>query len=817
MPKSKYGDAPSKETTFVDRQSELRRVADHVDTLYGEPEYLKVLEVLGLGGMGKTTFLEKVWTNTFESRNPDHLLWVSLEAGGFTTAVNPLLRMRDQLRIECVLFDTALLAYWRAMGQPLQLSQGEKLANSLAFKALELSAGMIYFSLPIGFGIQVYKSLKKATARWEHYTSEEFEEIERLERRPQELLDRLPHYLGLDLRRRADLDDELIAVFYDGYEKLGQVTRREHAPWMREFIATLDRGVHVVSTRESLDWEKPEWGELLDVIPIGPLPIRYAREMILNELGAPSPAAVDGLIKASHRTPFVLETAIASYAKEAKQGQPIKIDEVPSSPDEIFKRFLDHLPETQEELAVAMAAIQIFDEALFERVITALNIPISLPSFKSFKELHFVEKTTSGLHKTHDILTSFVREAASRESIRVAALEAATEDVHARCLGSENVNPYEILPILGSVLTGWASTVAVPTNSIEALGDVALSLYDAGYWNDLWMVGSEDVGKEGTPIAAVSEFLVALTTRRIIDVETARSRFRKLMPNANLLGRHQQSAELESAYVDGLDGDYKKARGEFGRLAAQADPFNPLDRTHRRSRMYQSGMLTMDGYFKRSAQLALETYEAVDPEVTTDWGELVRYSGHAHRFSFMLDEAERRYLLAMDSIEENEAPALLGRLQTNLAETYCWHKPLEALTAADNGTELNHKQNNQIELAKCAAARGIALARGGDFKNARIAVSSSLSVAEEVGYQAGIAFALQASAVVDCLGGLYDVAEATNKELKSVVSTLGTYLHLQVVPFLLLGDDIGLDQVLSSAEWFDANNVITRIAKYLDL
>lgn len=817
MPKSRYSEASSEETAFLDRQDELRLINEHVSTLYGNPRHLRVFEVLGLGGMGKTKLLEELWTDALERRTPDHLVWVSLEGEGFTTAAGPLLRMRDQLELECVLFDTALIAYWHAMGQPLQLERSGRLARSLPVKALELGGGFAGFSLPLGFGIEVFKSLKRAAAKWSHHTSEEFEEIERLHKRPRELLNRLPHYLGLDLRRRIELSGEWLVAFYDAYDRQGLATRRENAPWMQEFIATLHQGVHVVSTRESLGWEKSEWGDFLDEVPIEALPCRDAREMIQGQLGCLRQEIEDRLIEASRRTPFVLNTVIKSYADLAKRGEPIEVDELPSSPDAAVAHFLEHLPEAQGELAIALAAVQVFDEKLFQQIVKTLNIQVSLSSFESFQSWYFVEKTSLDLHKTHDILTAFVRESEPHEAIRVAALEAATEDILARCLGAKSVNSDQVLPILGAVLAGWASIEEAPTSSIEALVDAALLLYDAGYWNELAAAGSEGVGKDWTPVAAVSDFLVALTTRRIVGVEAALDRFRELMPRADQLGRHELSVELEGAYVKGLAGDYEQARKDFGRLAAQADPFDPSDRTQLRSRMYQGGMLMMDGSFEQSSRLALETYEAVDPEATADWGELVRFRGHAHRFSFMLDGAERLYLRAMDSTKENRAPALLGRLQTNLAETYCWYKPMAALGAADSAAEVNLGLNNQIELAKCAAARGIALARLEEFDKARQAVAASVNAAEEVGYPAGVAFALQAGVVAEWLAGSYDAAEATNERLASVVGSLGTYAHLQAVPFLLLGDDAGLDRVLSGAEWLDADEVTARIAEYLDL
>src|SRR5689334_13644682 len=120
--------------SFLDRQEQLDAISGHMEALHRDPTYFRVVEVLGFGGMGKTSLLEAMWIQTLEARTADHLLWVSLEGEGSTNSTGPLLAMRDQLGSECLLFDTALLAYWNAMGQPLQLGRSTRLANSLAVK-----------------------------------------------------------------------------------------------------------------------------------------------------------------------------------------------------------------------------------------------------------------------------------------------------------------------------------------------------------------------------------------------------------------------------------------------------------------------------------------------------------------------------------------------------------------------------------------------------------------------------------------------------------------------------------------------------------
>jgi tetratricopeptide (TPR) repeat protein len=800
---------------FHDREDQLDLITGHMDALHRDPTYFKVLEVLGFGGMGKTSLLEELWLRTLAARNPDHLLWVSLEGEGSTNSTGPLLAMRDQLKFECLLFDTALLAYWNAMGQPLQLSRSSRLANSLAVRALELVGGFAGFVLPIGFGLTVFDSLKRITIKRDLYLPEEFEEIERLHKRPGELLERLPYYLGVDLKRSIRSSGEWFLAFYDAYDRQRVSTREANSPWMREFIGTLEQGVHVVSTREPLRWGETRWSEVVAEVSVEALLEADARDMVRARLGRLRPEIEDRLIGAARGIPFLLDTVITSYAELAKQGGQIAVENLPSSPDSAVAQFLTHLPDAQRELAIALATSQVFDEQLFRHMVSALNVQVSFQSFHNFVDWYFVESMSPSLYKTHDLLTAFVHESSSDENIELAALEAATGHLLERCLSEEGPNPDRVLPILRAVIAGWYSTAEMPTRSIETLGDVGLLLYDAGYWSELASLASEGSLETEHPAAVLSEFFLALTARRIVGVGPALERYALLMPRTHVLRRHQLSADLEAAYVKGLAGDYAQARKDFRRLAERSYPFDPSDRTHVRARMYQGGMLMMDGSFRQSSRLLLETYDAVDSDATADWGELVRYRGHSHRFSFVLDQAEELYLRAMHSTTEGRAPALLGRLHTNLAETYCWFEPRRALEAADVAVEIHAALGNQIELAKCDAARGIALAKLGEFEKARDVILRAVLLAENVGYQGGLAFALQARVIAEWLAENPDAADAACRQLTGVVERMGTYGHLQTAPFLLLGDDAGFARLVSEIEWLTETSIDAQVANYL--
>jgi tetratricopeptide (TPR) repeat protein len=800
---------------FLDREDQLELLQAHIGALRRDPAHFKVVEVLGLGGMGKTSLLEQVWNGAVSTDAPDHLVWVSLEGEAATSSIGPLLAMRDQLDCQCLLFDTAVLAYWNAMGQPLQLTRAGRLADSLAVKALELGGGFAGFALPIGFGIKIYDHLKRVTKKRLSYQPEEFQEVEQLHKRPGELLRRLPYYLGIDVKRSVEAGGQRFIAFYDAYDRQTVSTREAGAPWMQEFVGTLGRGLHVVSTREPLRWVERRWRDVVVEIRLDALPEDDARAMLDGRISGLDRQMEDRLIRAARRIPFLLETVINGYAELARLGGDIALESLPSSPDSAVAHFLEHFPEAQRELAIALAATQVFDEHLFRSVVADLNVQVSFQSFHKFTDWYFVESISAGLYKTHDLLSAFVRESSTAEGIRREALNAATRHLLRSCHGDIALNPDKVLPIMRAVIAGWYSVENMPTPSVELLVDVGFRLYDAGYWNELASLGSEASLVKEHPADVLLEFFLTLTARRILGVEPALERFEALLPRAHLLGRHADAIELEASYVQGLAGEYAKARSGFKRIVSRSHHFDPGDRTHVRARMYHGGMLLMDGAFRQSSSLLAETYDAVHPDQNPDWGELVRYRGHAYRFSVALDEAESLYLRAMRSASEDQSPALLGRLHTNLAETYCWSEPHRAVVAAEDAAKIHASLGNRIELAKCDAALGVALSKLGDVEGARVAVAKAVRRATDVGYQAGVAFALQAGVVTEWFANDHEAAAAACRELTALVDRMGTYRHLQAIPFLLLGDDAGLAAVVAETEWLTDRPVSTSIARYL--
>jgi hypothetical protein len=801
----------SEPTQFFNRKNQMRTGLSHVEALVERPDEFSVLEVVGPGGVGKTRLLRELRDSAKErASSPELVIWVPLSAEPISSAAGPLRRIRNELHFNCLLHDTALLRYWNGTDQPPRLDLANPLSNSLPVRLMQEGGKAAGFPLPVSFGLDLFTYARARWAKASRYEAQEFEAIDELRETPEELLRRLPEFLAIDIVRALYPDQQLI-VFYDGYEKQGPAAIANRAPWLRLFLRNLCRGAHFVSSREPLRWDPTEW-DLVNSIEVEPLPKTESRELIRSQRKDLDPPTVEWMLKASRRLPLLLEAVVAGSL--SADNQSVRGGPQQEAAEDPVGYLLAHLEDPVRELVTAMASVQVFDRELFEELTRELQVGVNVFAFDEFVRSFYIEELGSRLHKTHDLITDFVREAESTEAKRRRALQAVSQYLLRRCLGSDLNDIDALLPILAATVTGWYSVADPSERAIEAIVDTGYLLYDAGYWRE---VGSLPLSKteRDHPASIAAEFLAALAARRVQGVYHARERFAALGGRVSGLGRHRESVELEDAYLQELSGDYGSARQRFVDLAGRIDRFDPTDRLHVRSRLYLADMQIMDGELASGARLLLDSYEA-ELLSNLNWAELVRHRGHAFRFSFLPETAVDLYQKAMRAAKKLELASLEAKLWTNLAEARCWNEPSLAIGDADGSDEMNERLGNRIELAKCAAARAIALAKLGKFGPAAASIDTALQHAQEIGYPAAVSFALQARAIALGLQGKRQAATSAQRDLDASLAALGTYPHLAVAP-LCAGDEAAeFEREAAKFGWQEAKGVTTRIRECLE-
>ncbi|HEU4904970.1 MAG TPA: hypothetical protein VFT19_02500 [Solirubrobacterales bacterium] len=768
--------------------------------------------------MGKSRLLDEIHERAERARPRfNHVVSLSLESEAAMTEVGPLLTLRQGLDINCFLFDAALLRYWSATGQPFSVDNSSQLSGSLAAKTAEVASALapvIPISLPISYAVDVWGAIEKRGKKRQRYKKYEFKEIDELRAEPEPIRERLSGYLARNIRRELKAKGHSILAFYDSYDKQDRETQKAGAPWLQTFIAELGRGVHVICSRDPLKWSEARWKAQMVPIQVGPLGEEQSRELVRAGLGELATSEIEAhLLKASKGQPLAIESLVNVCLDLWREGGEIDVADIPTSPENAVKSLLDHHRTPQRALAAALATVNVFDRRLYEHLAYVLSVELGILHYDDFVESFVVEPAGGDLCKTHDILTDAVRAASDHGHLRRVALEAATAHLLERSRRDGRREYQTMLALLREVIAGWDSVERMPEQSIETLIDVAYVFYDAGFWNELASIASGTKVTQPALVEAVS-FMRALTSRRRVGVPRALTQFERLGAPRDL-GRHARSVKLELAYLTELRGNYASVRREFARLSEQAKPFDPTDRTQLRSRLYHADMLTMDGRFRRAAALLDDASEAVGYRELVNWGELTRHLGHVYRLSFELEKAADLYELALQRTAP-EAPGMIAKLHTNLAEAYCWFEPTLALEKAYVSLEVHRRGGNEIELCKCQAARAIAFARLGSFPDADEAMEDSKRLGRSAGYPAGVAFAMQAEAVRRCLSKDRPGPGHAIGRLRRKVREIGTYGHLTVAP-IALGDGEGLAAAQAGYEWLDPARMGDRLRDYLAL
>ena len=812
MPRSRFRSRSKHKLSFKNRRRILETVSSHYEKLCEDGAYLRVVTIVGFGGSGKSRLLSHLRT---KAQNMGlETISITLEAEASSTSIAPLKAIRDQLQFDCMLFDIALIRYWAASGQIAALSSSADFFENRIFKVageiLNLTGAL---SLPMEFAVESYKKVRKIAVKQFRYNEEDFRRVDSLKDSPEELLEQLPFFLALDIESRFTQDSTRYVFFYDSYEKQSAKTLSANADWLREFIGTLDRGVHVIAGREGIVWPYSEWREVTDpALEMEPLPEDDVRALFV-EMCAPSDAVLEHLVETSQRIPFYVEVLVADYLRLKEKTNEVTIEDLPSRHSQVLERFLSHYDPAIKKLVASLAAIQFFDRGMISGIIRGLNLPIDLIEAEKTLDFFFVEQFDDGyeIYKTHDLLTEYVRQSDEYANHRASALKEACNYLSVRT--TAGCLPSSCLPFY-LALCGLLNAVQdVDGGSVELVIDIGYALYDGGYWRELRLPQAKAENWSSDRGDLVAEYFSALSERRVTSVERGLSRLRNIEPNKLLLGKHGASFELELGYVVELSGNYKGARELFGLAFEKNGASKPSERHHFMANLHYADLLIMDGQFNKGANLLLESASFYEEERNVYWAELSRHRGHALRFSWLLEQAEFQYMQILNS--GTPSLGMAGKIYTNLAETRCWTTPDIALEDAARSIDANLKLGNTVELCKAESARAVAYIKLGELDAAKRAISFANRYSKESNYVAGELFALVALCAFETAQGHIPRAEQVHLRAQRMVQQLDTYNFLCCATGFLAEDPTSNMPVFESFDWIQPKEAHNRMCEIL--
>lgn len=410
---------------FTDRDEPRTRFLRAFDPPPGAEQY-RVLVFYGVGGEGKTA-LARHLLGMLEKEYAGRAGWaaVNFEDAAMRRPAEGLLSVRLQLRRTAGLafpaFDTAF-AHWFGKTYPgadirqrhpeLFRSTSEDAKDTLDI--LPDLGALLTDALDevpgLGF---IYKNLHRIHNRYRKWMEEKGRKllagIESLQ--PDQLLDRLPSFLGADIadaiaaiparRPLAIVGDTTEAFHRAEGQKAGAFAFRNDR-WLRDLVKEAPGVLFVLLGRDRLRWAEvePEWAEVLDQHRLGALSAEDAEKFLLD-VPVEEPAIRARMVEGAKGLPFYLDLQVDLYERLKNQGQEPEPEQFGGSEPEILDRFLDHLGEAVTRALAVLAHCQRFDEALWLHLGREFMGGLPPLAFSRLRGFSFVEELAGGYLSLH--------------------------------------------------------------------------------------------------------------------------------------------------------------------------------------------------------------------------------------------------------------------------------------------------------------------------------------------------------------------------------------------------------------------------------
>jgi tetratricopeptide (TPR) repeat protein len=711
---------------FVDREHIL---AAYAEELRDAGDGLQVLNVVGIGGIGKSRLLRELRDR---ARATHRTATLDLQIPAMRQQEDALSVLRVELGRQGVKFDRFDIGYavfWQRLHPHLRMSRTDLpfVEESEALtQILDNASGIPVF----GTGVSLIRLAEKAAAGVRRRrririddTLRSLDELSNID-----LADAVTFLFAEDLRDASA--DKPYVIFVDAYEALVSTSKRVGRAaaldaWLRDLIVQLDRGLVVVASREPLGWQvyDPAWTGVTRLCRVGGLPMK-ARLELLADSGVTDAGDQLAIARASAGLPFYLHLAIDTQTSSGRRSV--------VSPEEIVQRFLQHVSGNEVRTLELLSVPRIFDFEIFQSLSDAFDLPRHRTAWESLTAYSFVYPAGVNGHRLHQLMRSALRTHVSAATTRDAheilrtiwdarsRQTQGTEDgvaTRARAFREAAYSAVHAGAISGEGILAYADQ-ALNCGGKQAVDGVRRDLHEF-----------LDIGRGGPDLAE---------TVRCLDAEAAivlgdAPRATALTPVVDWSMAGVTAARLAIAAAHGRR--IAGATGEARRIYAKV-----WDNHHGPVR-HRAGFCLADiemwqGRFKDAFNMSRQILEhgPADPVLR---GDVARLLHLGHRFALDFDSSWRELHRAQSHYERADTIVGLTNLKTNRAELLAWTDPVEAVPAAVGAIEQQRTMGALHELGKTFTALAIAQMRLGRHEESAGSFHAAADALDRAGYRSG--------------------------------------------------------------------------------
>ena len=789
---------------FTDRVEPKEILTKEIESVENRKGYKRIYVFYGIGGIGKTRFLEEMRYDDEQKKKIVQFVHVSLNIYEFDNPVKILTSIRKQLsKIDLIVFDYALVQYYSKNGMTstdiTSKFHGVNSSMMLLFKNMTSGGkSMIPYYDLVRSSIVGMKSLREVFQRKKF--KEMFQFIDTMS--ATEIYDRLPEMLATAIN---DANQRLI-LYLDDYESMVKKLKDLNGPdnyesWLIHFFEKLETALLVISAREKLAWENdyPFLDDAIHQYYLDKLTKKDARDFLIS-LPIKDDEIVEQIVNLAEGIPLFLDMCADLYFNQDSTSDDKDLFKHLSLKS-LIDRYLRHFNDQERSLVLYLSYLQAFDYDFVRYLSSRVNIAISDVELK-----HFLERSLFIDNETMKTVDESVRKHIfdSKKNKGHSGIQEVLKDYLEDTIPFEHTNyshyfkEYVLL----------VSKESLSTPSVEFLIASISRLVDRGYAMHLDEVMAYAQQQISAEFQAVYDYFQLLKFRRQGKINEAMSILKSHKEkgfDVSVFGSMEHAYTLLKVLIKHLAGHYDLAIQGYQDLIEEHQLLGSLQddsRTLAIARIKQSDLLFLKGRF-HDALNATNAININELDQMENKMELLRVKGHIYRFNLDFDTADKLYRYILEK-ESDRDLKIMGNAYTNLCETHCLRNPDLAIDYGEKGIPLLESIHSYVELGKMHAALAYAYAKNDDIPKAYDHADQSIRMQTENGYQSGILFGLYAMLYVEFKSenpfhSPYDL-QSLRERILTLTDKLGVYDFLLLIPHCLYGESYSM---LENIQWLD--------------
>ncbi|MFG2560053.1 hypothetical protein [Streptomyces sp. NPDC048496] len=731
---------------FFNREGLL---AAYDEELRGIGEGPRVLNLVGVGGIGKSRLLQELRNRTPHTCRTARL---DLQLPAMRQQEDALAVLRMEFGAQGVRFDRFDIAYavlWQRVHPQLQLDRRNTPfaeESDILSKILDDAMGLPVFGTAAGLVRLTGKAIKNRQRRQRIEADATLQELDSLSNA--ELGHAVAYLFAQEMR--ASAEERPYVVYVDAYEALvptplpGGRSFGSDA-WLRDLLGQLTGGLTVLASREPLRWTAydSDWAQAIRRADLNGLPMP-ARLDLLTQAGITEIPRQRSIAEASAGVPFYLHLAVDTHLQNpARTGHA-------GTAEEIVQRFLQHVAPDEVRILELLSVARTFDLGVFREIGRAFDLPANLLAWESLTAYSFAYPLPDGWYRLHQLMIGALQRhlaPAVQQEVH-AVLRPYWEGLAERMESRSRRDPghARLSPLREAVFHGLHAGDITP-EEIGRLADRAVVMSGRqavdGMVRDLRDhlaeaggadgAGADDAGSQGAVLAGIRDAADLLEAESKLELGDAAAAI-VLTPVLERPVRGLVAARLALAGAN--------ARRIAGESALAATIFERVWREHEGAARPSAGFCVADirmwqGDFAGAFALAEEVHGICGPGEGVIRGDLKRLMHLGHRFLMDFDGAAR--LMAEAEAEYRAAESLVGlaNIRTNQAELLAFTDPAAAVGAASAAVEVQRDLGAQHEIGKAYTAMAMAQTRLGQYDRAMSSYENAHTALDRAGYRSG--------------------------------------------------------------------------------